>query len=186
MAAHVSAVPNHQTGRITPLATRAAVAFFGILGYELDPVALSDVEREAVASQIAYYKARRELFQRGRLVRLRSPFAGDGNETAWMTVSTDLLRAVVGHYRVLNRPNRGSSRLRLRGLDPKASYRVSVWPVGEDQVSAANTGIRGGDELMRVGLLVASDDPVDSRHVGDFTARLFDLEAEPARGHGGA
>jgi alpha-galactosidase len=186
MAAHVSAVPNHQTGRITPLATRAAVAFFGILGYELDPVALSDEEREAVASQIAYYKARRELFQRGRLVRLRSPFAGDGNETAWMTVSPDLLRAVVGHYRVLNRPNRGSSRLRLRGLDPKASYRVSVWPVGEDQVAAANTGIRGGDELMRVGLLVASDDPVDSRHVGDFTARLFDLEAEPARGHGGA
>ena len=27
MGAHVSAVPNHQVGRITPLATRAAVAF---------------------------------------------------------------------------------------------------------------------------------------------------------------
>jgi hypothetical protein len=51
---------------------------------------------------------------------------------------------------------------------------------------AANTGIRGGDELMRVGLLVASDDPIDSRRVGDFTARLFDLEAEPVHGHGGA
>ena len=31
MAAHVSAVPNHQVGRITPLQTRAAVAFFGVL-----------------------------------------------------------------------------------------------------------------------------------------------------------
>jgi hypothetical protein len=66
----------------------------------------------------------------------------------------------------------------LRGLDPNASYRVSVWPAAEDSVSAANTGLRGGDELMRVGLLVAPDDPVDSRRLGDFTARLFDLEAE--------
>jgi alpha-galactosidase len=154
------------------------VAFFGVLGYELDPVALSDEDREAIVGQIAYYKARRELFLRGRLVRLRSPFAGDGNETAWMTVSPDLRRAVVGHYRVLNRPNRGPARLRLRGLDPNASYRVSVWPAVEDSVSAANTGLRGGDELMRVGLLVAPDDPVDSRRLGDFTARLFDLEAE--------
>jgi alpha-galactosidase len=183
MAAHVSAVPNHQTGRVTPIATRAAVAFFGVLGYELDPVALSDEDREAVADQVAYYKARRELFQRGRLVRLRSPFEGDGNETAWMTVSADSRRAVVGHYRVLNQPNRGPSRLRLRGLDAQASYRVSVWPAGKDPVSTANSGIRGGDELMRVGLLVASENPVDSRRAGDFTARLFDLEAqEPAAG----
>jgi alpha-galactosidase len=103
-----------------------------------------------------------------------------------MTVSLDSRRAVVGHYRVLNRPNRGPSRLRLRGLDPNAFYRVSVWPAGEDPVSAANTGIRGGDELMRVGLLVASDNPTDSRRVGDFTARLFDLEAEETTGRGGA
>jgi alpha-galactosidase len=178
MAAHVSVVPNHQTGRTTPLATRAAVAFFGVLGYELDPGALTDEEREAVSGQIAYYKARRELFQRGRLVRLRGPFDGDGNETAWIVVSGDSRRAVVGHYRVLNRPQRGPARLRLRGLDPKASYRVSVWPAGDDPVSEANTGIRGGDELMRVGLQIASDDPADSRGAGDFTARLFDLEAE--------
>ena len=39
MGAHVAAVPNHQTGRITPIATRAAVAFFGVFGYELDPTA---------------------------------------------------------------------------------------------------------------------------------------------------
>jgi alpha-galactosidase len=180
MAAHVSAVPNHQTGRLTPLATRAAVAFFGVLGYELDPAALSDEDRESVKGQIAFYKAHRDLLQRGRLARLRSPFEGDGNEAAWMIASPDSRRAVVGHYRVLNRPNRGPARLRLRGLDPKTSYRVSVWPAGEDPVSTANTGLRGGDELMRVGLLVASDDPDDSRNVGDFTARLFDLEAQEA------
>ncbi|HEX7490834.1 MAG TPA: alpha-galactosidase [Candidatus Limnocylindrales bacterium] len=178
MAAHVSAVPNHQTGRSTPLATRAAVAFFGVLGYELDPVVLTEDERATVAGQIDYYKARRELFQRGRLVRLISPFEGDGNETAWMTVSGDAARAVVGHYRVLNGPQRGPARLRLRGLDPSAAYRVSVWPDGDDPVAAANSGVRGGDELMRIGLLVAPENPADSRSDGDFAARLFDLVAE--------
>ena len=49
MAAHVAAVPNHQTGRITPLATRAAVAFFGVFGYELDPTEMTAEERRAVA-----------------------------------------------------------------------------------------------------------------------------------------
>jgi alpha-galactosidase len=184
MAAHVSAVPNHQTGRTTPLTTRAAVAFFGVLGYELDPGKLTAEERVAVADQIAYYKAHRELFQRGRFVRLQSPFEGDGNETAWLTVAADLRRAVVGYYRVLNRPHPGPARLRLRGLDPSATYRVSVWPPGDDPVSAANTGLRGGDELMRIGLQTASDDPADSRLAVDFTARLFDLEAEEPAGSG--
>jgi alpha-galactosidase len=177
MAAHVSAVPNHQVGRITPLSTRAATAFFGVLGYELDPTALTPDERAQVAEQVAYYKERRELFQRGRFVRLRSPFEGDGNETAWMAVSPDRRRAVAGHYRALNRPNLGPSRLRLRGLDAAASYRVSTWPAGEDAVAAANAGLRGGDELMRIGLLVSPEDPTEARRLGDFTARLFDLEA---------
>jgi len=124
MAAHVSAVPNHQVGRIVPLQTRAAVAFFGVLGYELDPTTLTDDDRALVADQVKYYKARREVFQGGRFLRLRSPFEGDGNETAWMTVSADRKRGVVGHYRVLNRPHPGPARLKLRGLDPAASYRV--------------------------------------------------------------
>jgi alpha-galactosidase len=177
MAAHVSAVPNHQVGRVTPLQTRAAVAFFGVLGYELDPTALTPDERTQVAEQVAYYKERRELFQRGRFVRLRSPFEGDCNETAWLTVSADRRRAVVGHYRVLSRPNPGPSRLRLRGLDPAASYRVAAWPAAEDGVAGANAGVRGGDELMRIGLLVSSEDPSEERRQGDFAARLFDLEA---------
>jgi alpha-galactosidase len=178
MAAHVSAVPNHQVGRVVPLQTRAAVAFFGVLGYELDPTTLTDEDRTVVAGQVAYYKARRELFQSGRFLRLRSPFEGDGNETAWMSVSADRKRAVVGHYRVLNRPNPGPSRLRLRGLDPAASYRVSAWPAGKDPIATANTGVRGGDELMRIGLAICSEDPADSRDRGDFHARLFNLEAE--------
>ena len=78
-----------RSGRVTPLLTRAAVAMFGAFGYELDPTALADDEQAEVARQVAFYVERRELFQRGRFLRLRSPFEGDGNETAWMAVDDD-------------------------------------------------------------------------------------------------
>ena len=176
MAAHVSAIPNHQVGRTAPLSTRAAVAFFGVFGYELDPTSMSAEERDEVKEQVELYKRWRPVFQRGRFVRLRSPFEGDGNETAWLAISPDAAAAVVGHYRVLNRPLPGPDRLRLRGLDASASYRVSVWPSLGSVVERANAGVRGGDELMQVGLALPGDrDEVAGR--GDFQATLFVLEA---------
>jgi len=176
MSAHVSAVPNHQVGRITPLASRAAVAFFGVFGYELDATLLSTEERNEVADQVAFYKRHRDVLQRGRFVRLRGPFDGDGNETAWMAVSPDKRRAVVGWYQVLNRPAPGPGRLRLRGLDPSLRYRVSAWPERDDGLARANVGERGGDELMAAGLFLGMDRAEAARQ-GDFQARLFVLAA---------
>jgi alpha-galactosidase len=173
MGAHVSAVPNHQGGRVTPLATRAAVAFFGDLGYELDPTKLSEDERAAIAEQVAFYKQWRELVQFGRFHRLRSPFEGDGNETAWMVVAGDRKAALAGFYEVLNRVNIGPRRLRLRGLDPATLYRVSAWPpsAAPDQSSR----LIGGDLLMAAGLVIEARRMAFP--VGDFLARLYVLEA---------
>jgi alpha-galactosidase len=179
MGAHVAAVPNHQVGRVTPIATRAAVAFFGVFGYELDPTALDAADRAAIADQVAFYKTHRDLFQRGRFVRLRSPFEGSGDRVAWMTVAPDASGAVVGYYQVLNRPVPTADHLRLRGLDPEATYRVSMWP-GEDDPLAVNVGLRGGDELMRVGLSLWAERH-DAALWGDFRAWLFVLEAVPER-----
>lgn len=176
MGAHVAAVPNHQVGRIVPLDTRAAVAFFGVLGYELDPTALSPDERRAVAGQVVFYKAHRDLFQRGRFVRLRSPFEGDGNEVAWMTVADDRRRAVVGWYRILNRPEPGPGRIRLRGLDPAARYRLTPWPPDGDTTESGDPPVRGGDDLMSAGIIIAANRR-ETAALGDFQARLFVLEA---------
>ena len=177
MGAHVSAVPNHQTGRRTPLATRAAVAFFGVFGYELDATNLSAVERAEVAEQVAFYKAHRDLLQRGSFVRLRSPFEDDGNETAWMVVSEDRRQAIVGFYRTLNRPNPGVNRLRLRDLDPARAYRVTPWPAGTGTVERDNAAVRGGDELAEIGLFLDVDRH-ETAGQGDYWAQLFVLEAE--------
>jgi len=177
MAAHVSAVPNHQTGRLAPIATRAAVAFFGVFGYELDATHLTSAERAEVAGQVAFYKEQRDLFQRGRFVRLRSPFEGDGNETAWLTVAEDRRRAIVGFYRVLNRPNPGVNRLRLRGLDPDLRYRITPWPARPGTVERDNAVVRGGDELAEVGLFLDVERHEAATH-GDYWAQLFVLVAE--------
>jgi alpha-galactosidase len=176
MGAHVSAVPNHQVGRRTSLDLRAAVAVFGNLGYELDPRHLSADERSRVRAQIAWYRQRRALLHGGRFLRLVSPFAGDGNETAWMVASADGQRAIVGWYRVLSHTLPGPGLLRLRGLDAARRYRVTVWPGSEDALTRANELERGGDELMRVGLFL-DDRAWESQARGDFQARLFELEA---------
>jgi alpha-galactosidase len=116
------------------------------------------------------------VLQYGRFVRLRSPFEGDGNETAWMCVSEDRRHAVVGFYRVLNRPAPGLDRLPLRGLEPGLDYRVSVWPAGDDAVAHANALVRGGDDLAANGLLFDVERH-ETAGYGDFWARLFVLEA---------
>ena len=138
--------------------------------------ALADEERLEIADQIAFYKVHRDLFQYGRFLRLRSPFEGDGNVTAWMSVSPDERRAVVGYYQVLNHPEPSGDRLRLRGLDPALTYRVSVWPAGTDRIEGANTGLRGGDELMNAGLDLGVT-KADTARRGDFSAHLFAIEA---------
>lgn len=68
---------------MTPIETRANVAYFGTFGYELDLNLLSDAEMASVKKQIAFMKEYRELIQvDGDFYRLLNPF--EGNETAWI------------------------------------------------------------------------------------------------------
>ena len=73
-------------------------------------------------------------------------------------------------------PYPGPDRLRLRGLDPAAAYRVSVWPVTDDAIEHANALVRGGDDLMAAGLFLDAERWA-AAHQGDFWARVFVLEA---------
>ena len=177
MAAHVSAVPNHQIGRVTPLATRAAVAFFGVFGYELDPTALSDEERATVAAQVAFYTRHRALFQRGRFHRLESPFDGDRDRVAWMvTDRRGRQPRSSASIRILAHPTPEVHRVRLRGLEPAAIYRLEGWPASDDDpMAAANRGERTGAELMAAGLTLDMERH-DAARLGDFWSRLFVLE----------
>lgn len=126
MGCHVSASPNHQTARTSPIESRFNVAAFGVLGYELDLGRLTPAEQKAVAAQIAYYKAHRRLFQYGRFLRLCPPFGK--NKCEWMMLAPDGSEAVVGEYLRLLRPNAEKPPLRLAGLAQDALYELEVRP----------------------------------------------------------
>jgi len=120
MGSHVSACPNHQTGRIVPFATRGMVAMSGTFGYELNPEKLSAEEKETVKQQIAAFHRFEGLIAEGDYYRLDD--AG-GDETAWLFVSPDqkeaLLTVVVTHVRAYS----PFPLVRLQGLDPDGTYR---------------------------------------------------------------
>ena len=123
VSAHVSACPNHQTLRTTPLDTRFHVAAFGLLGYECDLRDLSAEERRAVKEQIALYKQWREVLQFGTFYRGRS-----GNLHEWTCVSPDGKKAVGLLLQELVRPNAPFERYFARGLEETVRYRFYNLP----------------------------------------------------------
>ena len=173
--AHVSITPNHQVNRVTPLHTRANVAFFGAFGYELDLNKLSDEEIAEVKAQVAFMKEHRELIHFGTFYRLRSPF--DSNVTCWMVVNKQKTKAIVGWYRVLNTVNAPFDRVRLVGLDTTKRYRIT----GNELVDGRDI-VRSGSELHNIGLITSDrnsgDVPQNVTPNRDFDSRLFVLTAE--------
>ena len=120
MGAHVSAVPNHQTGRTVPFRMRKDVALGGNFGFELDPGKLSPPEMEEAAKAVAQVRELRELTRTGTFWRLLSPF--EGQTAAWAFVSEDRRDVLLCAYTVLVVPNSAPVRIRLHGLLPEAWY----------------------------------------------------------------
>lgn len=137
--AHVSAVPNHQTGRITSLKTRGDVAMSGVLGYELDLTMLTEEEKKIVTSQIKMYKELRQLVQYGDFIRLTSPF--EGNTASWMFVSPEKDEALLFMSRTLATAQPMFNEVRLLGLNQDDLY--------EEQTTGT---LYSGDELMNIGI----------------------------------
>ncbi len=138
MGAHVSAVPNHQVGRMTPLSMRGDVAMSGNFGYELDLTKFTDDEKDIVRKQVNDYKEVRNMVQQADMYRLISPF--DHEETAWMFVTENQTEALVFFFRVLAEPYAPKKVLRLKGLDPVRTYTVD------------GLGAYKGDRLMHIGI----------------------------------
>lgn len=161
MAAHVSATPNHQTHRHTSLAMRAAVAFAGVFGYEMDLTELSQADKEIISRQVEYYKQHRQLIQSGIFTRLISPF-GDSNECAWQFSNRDKTEHLVMYYQVLSHASYPAKKFRLRNLCANTVYRVT---------SEEQSFIARGDELMHIGFYIYP------QFKGDFQARVYHVEA---------
>ena len=125
MGSHISASPNHQTGRSTLLSTRAVVAMAGTFGYELDLQKLTADEKEMVKTQIVRYKQLQPLLLEGRCERLTDAVT-DTCFTAWQFTAPDRSRAAVSVVVIDPQANPWPIHIRLRGLDPQALYHESL------------------------------------------------------------
>ncbi len=148
MGAHVSACPNAQTLRRTPMGTRFAVSCFGCLGWELDLRELTPAELREARRQTEFYKKHRMTLQYGRFYRFELP---DGRE-GFSCVARDGSEAVTGHFRRFMQAAPESQKLPCAGLDTSALYEVESLP-----------------PLMRIsdfGALIKHALPVKLRHDG--------------------
>lgn len=155
VGAHVSASPNHQTGRKTPLNTRGIVAMSGTFGYELDLSKLSDEECGEIKEQIKRYKALEPIIHNGRLYRL-SQYSDAAHYMAWQYVSPDQSRSLLNIV-VTNPPaNSAPVHVKLKGLLPDAVYSV-------------------GDEFEVSGAALMQGGYTFSQLLGDYPAVQADI-----------
>ena len=153
VSAHVSAVPNHQTGRITSLRTRGIVAMTGAFGYELSLSRLSAEEKEEIREQIRQYKEFEPLISTGDYYRLSNPY--EDACAAWMFVSGDRKQILLHVVILENHGNMTVNYVRLKELLPDAVYE-----------EAASGKCYCGSALMQAGIPI----PVE---MGDYRAYQF-------------
>lgn len=143
VGSHVSAVPNHQTGRITSLKTRAVVAMAGTFGYELNLQMLSAEEKEEIKEQVAVFKKQNELIQQGTYYRLTNPM--EDAMAAWLFVSENKKHALFNVVVLDKQVNAGVAFIKLKGL-----LEGSIYISSEDNREYA------ADGLMEAGFPIPS------------------------------
>ena len=139
VGSHVSAVPNHQTGRSTSLKTRGVVAMAGTFGYELDPGMLTEDEKQEIRSQIEQYHRYAPLIQNGRYYRLTNPFVSEAG--AWEFVSEDQKEVLFQAVMLEIHGNMTVNYVRLKGLKRDCLY--------QEQTSGR---VYAADALMETGI----------------------------------
>ncbi len=164
MACHVTASPNHQTKRVTPLKYRFDVAMTGRLGFELHPKDMTADEIAFAKAAVADYKRIRPVVQRGDLYRLASPYE---KPLAALMYASEAKDAAVVFALGLTINGERTETLHLRGLDPEATYSVKEINCGERQHLAScveNDAPQSatGRDLMERGLAVTLSSDYDS------------------------
>ena len=143
VGSHVSAVPNHQTGRVTAIQTRSVVAMAGSFGYELDLNLLSDAEKEAVKEQIKDYKKYWNLIHNGLYYRLHNPNTNH-EFAAWEFTTEDKRESLLNIVTLTTHANAPVNYVKCKGLNPKKMYRCEK-----------DNKVYSGSALMNIGFPIA-------------------------------
>lgn len=153
IGAHVSVTPNHQTGRTTPLETRAVVAMSGSFGYELDINNMSELDKEKVKKQVETYKKHQNLIYEGLYYRLSTSMVAKPY-AAWMFVSEDMEEALLNVVVLEAHGNPVTNYVKLKGLKPDKTYM-------EMDTKAVYTG----ELLMNAGIKIPVSEQYNSKQL---------------------
>ena len=156
LASHVSVSPNHISGRETPLKYRFDIAMAAKLGMDLQPVQMTEQEKEFSKNAIKTYKEIRKTVLWGDLYRILSPY--ESNRVVYSYVSEDKKEAVVFNFLVRKEIKSNTETIYLQGLDPNKMYSIrEINRVSPDwsRTSVYNDKVFSGDYLMTVGLTFA-------------------------------
>lgn len=145
VGSHVSAVPNHQTHRITPMQTRGVVAMAGSFGYELDLNQITEEEKACVKQQIQQFKQYWEVIHNGLYYRLTNPFT-DTEVAAWQFVMENQQESLVNIVILNHHGNTLTRYIRLKGLEPSANY-----------ILEETGSVYSGAALMHAGLPISNE-----------------------------
>ena len=164
MACHVTASPNHQTKRETPLKYRFDVAMSGRLGFELHPKNMTEDEIAFAKAAVADYKRIRPVVQSGDLYRLVSPYE---KPLAALMYASEAKDAAALFALGLMIDGERTETLKLRGLDPDAIYSVREINRGARRHATIPADAVTGRELMEKGFTVTL--------CGDYDSAVFEI-----------
>lgn len=161
MAQHVSASPNHQTGRVIPLKFRFDVAMTGRLGMEMKPSDLTEKELAYAKNAVATYKEIRPIIQQGNQYRILSPYDKTGYASE-LYITDDKSEAIFFSYKFEHYVNQFRPRFHFAGLDPNANYKLTEICV-EGRTDHWEGRTFTGKFLMQQGIEIALNGLFDSK-----------------------
>jgi len=154
MGAHIGPRNCHITGRTVSMEMRAAVAFFGHMGLEMDPRELTEQECQQITTVLALHKKHRKLIHSGELVRLNS----DGDSIDFGLINQDKSQALFSYNSVNETKRTTPPKYRFAGLAADKVYRLAlIWPTEIKEYSPSILSkIQGqafsGEALMTFGM----------------------------------
>ena len=144
ISAHVSAVPNHQINRTTPLKMRGNVAVMGQFGYEMDIRKFTPEEEQLAREQVQFYKKYGHIMHTGDCYRICSPFDSDLSVMEFISADKNTVLVFLSSRQAL--PNPPFKRVVLRGLEKNAHY-----------IEENCKNIATGGELCTIGIPFLND-----------------------------
>lgn len=145
--------------KTAPVKFRTDVAMMGKLGFDINLHDLSADDLKYCQNAIRHYNRLKPVILDGDQYRLVSPYSG--NHASTMYVGKDKKSAVVFAFDIFPKHVEHNTLVKLRGLNPAATY--SVKEINRADTSDGEAKTYSGDYLMKVGLPLFGTSRLSSR-----------------------